>query len=462
MARTRGKGLDWVIMSLFLSLVAIGVLMQYATYYSPEASGSFNASSVFSRQLIWVGLSIIAFFSCLLIDWRLWNTFAYPIYGLAIFLLIVVLIFGTEVKGATSWIQIGGYSFQPSEFAKLAACLGVANFMSTFKGDFRNRKVVLAAMGLAFLPAALIFLQPDAGSALLFFSFFVLFYIRGLSPMLYMIGFVLMSIFIISLIYSPQHVLIISLSVIIGVLVGQMTADAIGLGTGILLILGSFFIYTFKFYLPILGVLTLALGITYLVREKDFKLSGRLAGILATVTALSFSTKYVFENFLQSHQQDRINVWLRPDLCDPRGSLYNIIQSKIAIGSGGMQGRGFLKGALTRFNYVPEQSTDFIFTVIGEEQGFIGAISVIIIYAALIIKIIKVAERGQTSFITNYAYAVVGFLILHFFINIGMVMGIMPVIGIPLPLLSKGGTSLLVFSIMIGALLKMDLARLNR
>lgn len=462
MARTRGKGLDWVIMSLFFSLVAIGVLMQYATYYSPEASGSFNASAAFSRQLMWVGISLTGFFACLLIDWRLWNSFAYPIYGFAIFLLIVVLIFGTEIKGAKSWIQIAGYSFQPSEFAKLATCLGVANFMSSFKGDFKNRKVVYAAMGIAFLPAGLIFLQPDAGSALLFSSFFVLFYIRGLSPILYLIGFVLMSIFIISLVYSPQHVLIISLAVIVGILVGQMTADFIGLITGLLLILGSFFIYTFQFYLPILGGLTLALGTLYLVREKDFKFSGRLAGILATVTLLSFSTKYFFENFLQPHQQDRINVWLRPYLCDPRGSLYNIIQSKIAIGSGGMQGRGFLKGALTRFNYVPEQSTDFIFTVIGEEQGFIGAISVIIIYAALIVKCIKVAERGQTSFITNYAYAVVGFLLLHFFVNIGMVMGLMPVIGIPLPFLSKGGTSLLVFSIMIGALLKMDLARLNR
>ena len=280
--------------------------------------------------------------------------------------------------------------------------------------------------------------------------------------MLYFIGFVLMAIFIISLVYSPQHVLIISLAVVIGILIGQMTADVIGLGAAVLLILGSFFIYTFKFYLPILGGLTLGLGILYLVREKNLKLSGRLASVLATVTVLSFSTKYFFEHFLQPHQQDRINVWLRPYLCDPRGSLYNIIQSKIAIGSGGLQGRGFLKGALTRFNYVPEQSTDFIFTVIGEEQGFIGAISVIIIYAALIVKIIKVAERGQTSFITNYAYAVVGFLLVHFFVNIGMVMGIMPVIGIPLPLLSKGGTSLLVFSIMIGALLKMDVARLNR
>lgn len=462
MARVRGRGLDWVIMSLFLSLVAIGVLMQYATYYSPESTGNFSASPIFSRQLIWVGVSLGAFFMCLLLDWRLWNTFSYPIYGFSIFLLVAVLLFGTEVKGAVSWIQIGSYSFQPSEFAKLATCLGVANFMSSFKGDFRNRRVVYAAMALAFFPLFLILLQPDAGSALVFLSFFVLFYVRGLSPILYFIGFVLTSVFIISLIYSPQHVLIISLSVIIGILAGQMTNDLIGLIIGLLLIAGSFFIYTFKIYLPILGVLTLALGILYLVREKDLKLSGQLAGVLVTLTLLSFSTKYFFENFLQPHQQDRINVWLRPYLCDPRGSLYNIIQSKIAIGSGGMQGRGFLKGALTRFNYVPEQSTDFIFTVIGEEQGFIGAISVIVIYTALIIKCVKVAERGHTSFITNYAYAVVGFLLFHFFINIGMVMGIMPVIGIPLPFLSKGGTSLLVFSVMIGALLKMDLARLNR
>ncbi len=462
MARTRGKGLDWVIMSLYLSLVAIGVLMQYATYYSPEASGNFNASAVFTRQLLWVGISLIAFFMCLLIDWRIWNTFAYPIYGFAIFLLLAVVVFGTEIKGARSWIQIAGYSFQPSEFAKLAACLGVANFMSTFKGDFRNSRVIFAAMGLAFLPAALILLQPDAGSALLFLSFLLLFYVRGLSPIFYVIGFTLLMIFILSLIYSPQYVLLVSLSLIIGVFVGQMFQGVIGAIVSLLLIIGSFFVYNFTFYLPILGALTLVSGMIYLIREKDLKLTLQLSGVLSTVVILAFSTKYIVENLLPPHQQDRINVWLRPYLCDPRGSLYNLIQSKIAIGSGGMQGRGFLKGALTRFNYVPEQSTDFIFSVIGEEQGFIGAFSVIIIYAALIIKIVMVAERGQTSFITNYAYAVVGFLLLHFFVNIGMVMGLVPVIGIPLPFLSKGGTSLLVFSIMIGALLKMDLARLNR
>ena len=177
---------------------------------------------------------------------------------------------------------------------------------------------------------------------------------------------------------------------------------------------------------------------------------------------LSFASSYTFNNILQPHQQDRINVWLRPTKCDPYGSLYNIIQSKVAIGSGGIQGKGFLKGEMTKLNYVPEQSTDFIFSTVGEEQGFLGSFMVIFLFTVLLIRITMIAERGKNKFIQYYAYSVASIIFVHFFINIGMAMGLMPVIGIPLPFLSKGGSSLLGFSIMIGVLLKMDQARLRR
>ena len=195
----------------------------------------------------------------------------------------------------------------------------------------------------------------------------------------------------------------------------------------------------------------------------------RKSSFLAVVTTpvalaiiLSFASSYTFNNILQPHQQDRINVWLRPTKCDPYGSLYNIIQSKVAIGSGGIQGKGFLKGEMTKLNYVPEQSTDFIFSTVGEEQGFLGSFMVIFLFTVLLIRITMIAERSKNKFIRYYAYSVASIIFVHFFINIGMAMGLMPVIGIPLPFLSKGGSSLLGFSIMIGVLLKMDQARLRR
>lgn len=459
---TRTKGFDWVMLSLYLSLVAIGLLMQYATYYSPTSDAFLNASSTFTNQLVWAGISIVAFFSCLLIDRKIWNTFAYPIFGISLLLLVIVLLFGAEVKGATSWIKISGYSFQPSEFAKLGTALGLSSFLASFKGDFKSIENVLVALLMIFAPAALIMLQPDAGSVVVFMSLFLLLYRKGLNPMLYFVTFLFISVFILSLIYSPKLVVVITLTIITSVFFYRTSLELFGLIGALVLIILSFFFYDQIYYLIFLVAASIAMAIAYFVRERDTQFTTQLSTIMVASTVLAFGTRYAFDHLLQPHQQDRINVWLRPHLCDPRGSLYNIIQSKIAIGSGGFQGRGFLNGALTRYNYVPEQSTDFIFTVIGEEQGFIGAMTVIIIFAALIIKIFQLGERAQTPFITHYAYAVGGFFLIHYFINIGMTLGIMPVIGIPLPFLSKGGTSLLVFSMMLGILLSMDTARYKR
>ncbi len=460
--RTRTKGFDWVILSLYLSLVAIGLLMQYATYYDPLSEHFLNASPVFTNQLIWTTISIGCFFACLLLDWKLWNGLAYPIYWTSIAFLIIVLIFGTEIKGAKSWLVVAGYSFQPSEFAKLATALGVANFMASFKGDFKSKGDLFISAGLSFLPAVLILLQPDAGSALVFISLLILFYKRGLSPMLYFVGFLLSACFILSLVFTPKLVVVITLTVISSIFIYRTSLEIVGILSAVLLAFLAYFLFDNIYYVIGLIALSLGVAVTYFIRERDIQFTTQLSAIMVSTAALAFGTRYFFDNLLEPHQQDRINVWLRPYLCDPRGSLYNITQSKIAIGSGGFEGRGFLQGALTRYNYVPEQPTDFIFTVIGEEQGFIGAISVIIIFALLIIKALQVGERAHTSFISNYAYAIAGFLIIHFFVNIGMTMGLMPVIGIPLPFISKGGSSILFFSIMLGILLNMDTARYKR
>ena len=213
--------------------------------------------------------------------------------------------------------------------------------------------------------------------------------------------------------------------------------------------------------LLIAAVVLIGFSIWYLIDRKSSFLAVVTTPV-ALAIILSFASSYTFNNILQPHQQDRINVWLRPTKCDPYGSLYNIIQSKVAIGSGGIQGKGFLKGEMTKLNYVPEQSTDFIFSTVGEEQGFLGSFMVIFLFTVLLIRITMIAERGKNKFIRYYAYSVASIIFVHFFINIGMAMGLMPVIGIPLPFLSKGGSSLLGFSIMIGVLLKMDQARLRR
>jgi rod shape determining protein RodA len=213
--------------------------------------------------------------------------------------------------------------------------------------------------------------------------------------------------------------------------------------------------------LLIAAVVFIGFSIWYLI-DRKYSFLAVVTAPVALAIVLSFASSYTFNNILQPHQQDRINVWLRPTKCDPYGSLYNIIQSKVAIGSGGIQGKGFLKGEMTKLNYVPEQSTDFIFSTVGEEQGFLGSFMVIFLFTVLLIRITMIAERGKNKFIRYYAYSVASIIFVHFFINIGMAMGLMPVIGIPLPFLSKGGSSLLGFSIMIGVLLKMDQARLRR
>jgi rod shape determining protein RodA len=304
-------------------------------------------------------------------------------------------------------------------------------------------------------------LQPDAGSALVFFSFFILLFREGLSPIYYIIGLSAIGIFVFSLMASPSVV----------------TFGLLGIGTIFLslnfknkalwsIIIGTAVVSSLIFvpsdeYLYMLIAGSAGLGLVLLLQWDRRKVTNYivLGGVIGIATLFSFGSNFAFEKFLEPHQQDRINVWLRPQLCDPQGSLYNIIQSKLAIGSGGLQGKGFMNGDMTKLNYVPEQSSDFIFSIIGEEQGFLGVFSVIVLFLLLLYRIIIIGERAKNNFIRHYAYGIAGIVFVHYFINIGMTMGIMPVIGIPLPFLSQGGTALIAFSLMIGVLLKMDMSR---
>lgn len=436
--------------------------MVFSTLYDESNPYAFlDMTTSIGAQTMWVVVSILIFLATLTLDWKFWNVIAFSAYGITILLLILVLIFGREINGAKAWFSFGFFSFQPAEWAKFATALAVSSYLSFNKSSLTNSNVFIIAMALFMAPALLVLLQPDLGSALVFFSFFILMYRRGMSPVIIIISMILIAIFVFSLLYSPVFVTL--FLIFLGAAIAIFNTEKIQRASIYVLILLATIIFlliqkeNIWVFLP-----AIAAFVTFLVmqfRKRNYKLIILVSASIGIFSLFSFGTDYFFNNILRPHQQDRINVWLRPEKCDPRGSLYNIIQSKMAIGSGGLMGKGFLNGEMTKFNYVPEQSTDFIFTSIGEEQGFIGSVGVILLFTMLLIRCIIIAERANLEFIRNYGYAVAGIIFTHFFFNIGMTTGLLPVVGIPLPFISKGGSSLTAFSIMIGVLIKMDMAR---
>ncbi len=457
--------IDWITIALYVALLIIGWMMLHAASYDPnQVYAYFDFGTIIGKQTIWVGLSVLVFLATLTIDWKFWQSTAYPIYAVTLFLLLLVLLVGVEIKGARSWFGFSGFSIQPSEFAKFGTAIAVSSYLSYFKSDLRQWRSIFVCLGLIGIPMFLILLQPDAGSALVFSSFFILFFRNGLSPTLYIISLGMLAILILSLIFSPKTVvLLLSLPAML-ILINKLRFDR----WNYLIMLASTTFVLFLFYAEYLWY-SLGLAIILILifgAIAYFNRFQRLALLIVPTVLLgsliSFGSKFAFDHGLKPHQQERIKVWLRPHECDPRGSLYNILQSKTAIGSGGWQGKGFLEGDFTKLNYVPEQTTDFIFSTVGEEQGFLGVLGVILLFLFLMIQITRIAERAKNKFITNYAYAVAGIIFIHFFVNIGMSMGVMPVIGIPLPFISKGGSALMGFSIMLGVLVKMDMARFSR
>ncbi len=456
------RGIDIPAIGSFIALVCIGWISLFsATYQGTGLADVFSLNTEIGRQTMWLGISIISFLAVLTFDWKFWSTFAYVFYGISVFLLLAVLIFGSEIKGSTSWFVVGGFSFQPSEFAKLGTCLAMASLLGSNQISIKNNKHLLLTLGVLLLPAGLILLQPDAGSALVFSSFLILLYRAGANSFYYILGIAIVTNIILTLVLGIGPALTITLLVAIGTLMLSISSNIRFLANFFLLALASFAFYRFGYGLHVLiGLMLIAIGFgVYTVRENKLRALSLILGSTLFSVFITLITSWSFSNILKSHQQDRINVWLRPHLCDPRESLYNIIQSKTAIGSGGFLGSGFLNGAMTKLDFVPEQNTDFIFCTVGEEQGFLGVLGVILLFFVLMYRILLMAERSRLDFIKYYMYGVVGIIFFHVFINIGMTMGMMPVVGIPLPLMSKGGTSILIFFLMIGILFKMDLIR---
>ena len=460
--------IDWVSILLYLLLVLIGWLNIYAAVYDENHSSIFDISQKYGKQLIWIGAAFVLAFLVLLTDSKFFTTFSMVIYGIMIFLLIAVLFFGTETKGARSWFEVGDFRIQPAEFAKFATNLAIAYIMSRHNFKVMRFSSLLTIGLILALPAGLIILQNDTGSALVYSSFILVLFREGLHGSILLLCFVAAAIFIMALLYSPFTVLL----VIIG---GTLIAFYyyrhdirelfqiilfIGCGFGLFVLIKWMFNLSISDYYMLLIVYVItSITSIYPIYKRKMKNMITLLLISWLCVGAAPSVNYAF-NHLQPHQQDRINELLGIKV-DPKGTGYNVTQSKIAIGSGGLLGKGFLQGTQTKLNFVPEQSTDFIFCTVGEEWGFIGSTLVIVLLAVFILRIIKLAERQRSSFSRIYGYGVASILFFHVAVNIGMTIGMAPVIGIPLPFFSYGGSSLWSFTILIFIFLRLDANRLQ-
>lgn len=454
------KGLDPVVFSIVISLGVIGWLMIFSVGYGsgyPDSIPGFLKTEA-GRQAIFLVVSAILFLGILVIDWKFWRTFSNPIYIGSMVLLLLVALFGSEINGARSWFRIFGFSFQPSELAKFGTCLALSDYLATVKITSSIRQALIYAGLIIGIPIVLVLLQPDAGSALIFFSFVVVLYRNGLSPYFFIVGLFLVLALTLGIVV-PLHAIFFGILLLANAITAySMRSQLFWLVSFALVFVASVVIFTLDLQVEAIVANCLffvSLIISY-IREKTYDLPITMGALIITGILTAVGSNYTFHNMLKPHHMDRINVWLQPEKADPQGSAYNLFQSKVAIGSGGLTGQGFLEGSMTKLNYIPEQSTDFIFSSIGEEHGFLGSMIVIALFMVLLWRIIAIAEKQRSPFSRNYAYAVAGVLFVHVMINIGMTMGLFPVIGIPLPFISKGGSSLLGFTLMIGVLLKLD------
>lgn len=463
------KWLDWPTIIIYLTLMLIGWVSVYAALYTEQYPSIFDTTQRYGIQFIWIIMALVIAAIIIVIDSRVYFVFAHYIYALILLILIVVIFVGVEVNASKSWIQLGGMRIQPAEFAKFATALALARYMSSYGFKLASIKSYFISVIIIVLPVALILLQNDAGTAMVFSAFILVFYREGMPHwVLAFIAFFIL-LFILVLIFSKLAILIgvVFLTILLFFFLSKKLRDTIRLAIGlfglIAILYGAsefFDLSITPYYLvliPIGIVVPIALIYSYINKSKYVLF---LLFFLFSTISFSFSVDYIFHNVLDAHHRDRINDLLGIDT-DPLGWGYNVNQSKIAIGSGGFWGKGFLEGTQTKFNFVPEQSTDFIFCTIGEEWGFVGTLVVVGLFVALLLRIIVIAERQKEAFIRIYAYGVLSILFFHISINIAMTIGLFPVIGIPLPFVSYGGSSLWSFTILLFVLLKLDSSRLN-
>jgi len=448
-------------------MIFLGWLNIYAAVYNEERAGLLNMSQRYGKQFIWILASILLAIVVVSVDNRFYSLFAWIIYGFFMFLLLAVVIIGTEVNGAKSWFEVGGFSLQPSEFAKFSTVLALASYLSGGRHDLTRPEALIKSAAIIILPAFLIALQPDMGSSLVFFALFLVLFREGMSIYIFVSGVLMVILFFLTLLLN-HIVLTISLIVLAGVMVWLVTRKvrlaAMGIGvfaivTGLLYVLDILLIKSLGIEIvTLIAIIISGLPYAYYIFLKRAK--PLLIIYLFLVGSFLFvnSVDYGFNHLLQSHQRERINIMLGFQ-SDPHGKGYNVNQSIISIGSGGFAGKGYLNGTQTKYKFVPAQSTDFIFCTVGEEWGFLGSFTVIGLYMFLLLRLVFIAERQKALFSRIYGYGVISIFFIHFFINIGMAIGLVPVIGIPLPFFSYGGSSLWGFTILLFIFLRLDASR---
>jgi len=459
--------IDWITVSLYLILVLIGWINIYAAVYNEEHQSILDISQRYGKQLLWIFCAFIIILFILIIDSKAYPMFSYIIYLVIILSLISVLVFGKEVNGARSWFEIGDFRLQPAEFAKFATALALANFMSKHDFQISRFENIFQIVVLILLPSSLILLQPDAGSAIVYITFVLVLYREGLSGTFLILGVILIILFILVLLIKLYilFIVIAIFSVIIFHLSRRsiketLISAAILIATFSAIYLTVYFTkIDFELHKQIASAIVFS-SIYFIVQVYRRKIKNvfLIIVIMISSVAFSYSVDYIFTNVLQEHQKTRINILLGVET-DLKGAGYNVNQSKIAIGSGGFTGKGFLQGTQTKYNFVPEQDTDFIFCTVGEEWGFLGTSLVILLFLALLLRIIYISERQRSVFSRVYGYSVASLLFFHILVNIGMTIGLLPVIGIPLPFFSYGGSSLWAFTILLFILVKLDTSR---
>lgn len=473
------KNVDWWTILLYVLLVICGWFSICGASYDYGDPNFFDFGLRSGKQLVWIACSFGLASLILALDYRFFDTYAYLIFGILLLLLFATIFNPNEIKGSKSWIVLGPISIQPAEFAKFGTALALAKFMGEYTYSLSNRRHLMATIAIILVPMFLIIMQKETGSALVYLSFFLMLYREGMPGTILFTGICAVIYFIVGIRFSivpmgdgitPWGEFAV-LSLIIMLTAGLVGVNckpgrklaliilAVGISGIILGVLFSFFVIPFNMVYMLLvmtGVLFITM-VVYFLRERVYSYLYISIFVIGSVVFL-FSTDYVFSNVLEPHQKVRIEVLLGMK-DDPSGAGYNVNQSKIAIGSGGLVGKGFLNGTQTKLKYVPEQDTDFIFCTVGEEQGFFGSSAVLLLFLALIIRLIVLAERQPTRFARVYGYSVMSIFFFHLFINVGMVLGLTPVIGIPLPFFSYGGSSLWGFTILLFVFLRIDAAR---
>lgn len=464
------SNIDLLVVVIYVALVISGWINIYASVYNEEHGSIFDFSQRYGKQLIWILLGFSLGFFVLLIEVNFYTFFAYSFYLISIIVLVLVFLFGTEIHGSKSWFEVGGFALQPSEFAKFTTSLALAKYLSSVNTKSLKFIHLFVAVIIILTPVILIFLQHDTGSALVYFAFILVLYREGLSGIVLFFTALASILFFLALKISSEYLVVsLYISALVALLffnirIRQLFRIILISAVVALLVFSVNYLFSLNIETGILLFLISGiLSIVFFYFIFQLKLRRILLVLLVYSGSLIFtySVEFLFNNFLEPHQQNRINEMLGVS-SDPLGAGYNVNQSKIAIGSGGMWGKGFLNGTQTKYNFVPEQDTDFIFCTVGEEWGFIGSLVVIGLFTILLIRLVNMAERQRSSFSRIYGYAVISVLLIHMMVNIGMTIGIMPVIGIPLPFFSYGGSSLWSFTILLFIFIRLDASRLDK